>query len=115
MPNRITAANIKSKLLGRMSIRTISPALRSLGPQSMNMADIYLSNFGDAGGSGGGADGGGLAGMLSGLFDRVGSGVPPAASSASFRLGDDLEVLMGLEGEALAGLQGPGLGLAAGL
>ena len=101
MPNRITAANIKIKVAGKdVDPNHITSVEVHSDLNQPDMADICLSNFGDAGGGGGGAGGGGLAGMLSGLFDRVGSGVAASRFSASFRLGDDLEVLMGLEGEA---------------
>ena len=101
MPNRITAANIKIKVAGKdVDPNHITSVEVHSDLNQPDMADICLSNFGDAGGGGGGAGGGGLAGMLGGLLDRVGSGVSATRFSASFRLGDDLEVLMGLEGEA---------------
>lgn len=92
---RITAADIKIKVAGKeIDPNHITSVEVHSDLNQPDMADICLSNFGEGGGGGGG--GGGL---LSAIADRVAAGVSANRFSAKFRLGDDLEISMGLEGE----------------
>jgi len=92
MSQRITAANIKVKVAGKeVNPNHITSVEVKSHLNQPDMAVVCLANFGDSGGGGGA---GGSAG------DFVGSGVSSKRFSASLREGDDLEILMGLEGEA---------------
>lgn len=98
MAGRITSAEIKIKVKGK----EINPShITSVEVHSdlnqPDMCDICLSNFGDSGGGGGGGGGGGL---LDGILDQVSSSPAATRFSVECKPGDDLEVMMGLEGES---------------
>lgn len=95
--SRITSAEIKIKVDGKeISPHHITSVEVHSDLNQPDMADICLANFGDSGGGGGGGGGG----LLSALMDSVGSSVESTRFSTQFRLGADLEILMGLEGES---------------
>lgn len=99
MAGRITSAEIKIKVKGK----EINPShITSVEVHSdlnqPDMVDICLSNFGDGGDSGGAGGGGG--GLLDGILDSVSSSPAATRFSVEYKPGDDLEVMMGLEGES---------------
>lgn len=92
MSQRITAANIKIKVAGKeINANHITSVEVKSHLNQPDFALVNLANFGDSDDGGGG---GGSAG------DRVGSGVSSKRFSVTAKEGDDLEIMMGLEGEA---------------
>lgn len=100
MAGRITSAEIKIKVKGQ----DINPShITSVEVKSdlnnPDMVKVCLANFGDSGGGGGGGAGGGGGGLFAGILDKVGETLSRTRFSVMYKPGDDLEVLMGLEGE----------------
>jgi phage protein D len=98
MAGRITSAEIKVKVKGKdIDPNHIASVEVHSDLNQPDMVDICLSNFGQGDGGGGG---GGAGGFLGGILDMVGGSVASKRFSVEFKPGDDLEVMMGLEGES---------------